>query len=67
MNKDIKNYGIYPKDEDKFKGEYLVILGNKILAHNYDCKKILSILRKYRRKAVLTKVPTSGWKEAMVL
>lgn len=29
MGKNIKN-GIYPKDEDKFKGEYLVIVNNKI-------------------------------------
>jgi hypothetical protein len=39
MKKDIKIYGLYPKDEDKFKGEYILILGNKILAHNQDCKK----------------------------
>ena len=67
MKKNIKSYGIYPKDEDRFKGEYLIILGNKILAHNQECKKIMPILNKYSRRAVITKVPTIGWKEAMVL
>ena len=55
------------KDEDKFKGEYLIVIDKKILAHSKDCKRILPLLKRYPKKAIITKVPTIGWKEAMVL
>lgn len=67
MRKKTKIFGFYPEDEDKFKGEYLVVVGKKILAHSSNCQDILPILKQFSNKALITKVPLAGWKEAMIL
>lgn len=62
-----KTFGSYPRDEDKFAGEYLAISGGKIIAHGMDPKRVISEGKKISKEPLLTKVPTNGWKEAMVL
>ncbi len=35
------------KELEKYKGEYILFLGNKVVAHNEDILKILKISEKY--------------------
>ena len=62
-----KYFGIYPRDEDKFAGEYLAVVKGKIVAHGKDPKLVIGKSREIDKEPLLVKVPTQGWKEAMVL
>lgn len=59
--------GIYPRDEDEFSGEYIAVVKGKIVAHGKQPKKVIMKAKKFGREPLLTKVPSRGWKEAMVL
>jgi hypothetical protein len=65
--KNKKSFGAYPRDEDKFAGEYIAIVKGKIVAHGRQPKIVIAEGKKFTREPLLTKVPSKGWKEAMVL
>lgn len=60
-------FGIYPRDEDKFAGEYIAVAKNKILAHGKKLKEVIETATKTVKEPLLVKVPTLGWKQSMVL
>jgi hypothetical protein len=60
-------YGIYPKDEDKFANEYIAVVGNKIVSHGKEPAEVLKTAKQIDKNPVLTKVPTRGWREQMIL
>ncbi len=62
-----KYFGIYPRDEDKFLGEYLAVVNGKIVAHGRDPRLVIRKGKRTAQEPLLVKVPTQGWKEAMVL
>ncbi|MBI5400081.1 hypothetical protein HZB07_05690 [Candidatus Saganbacteria bacterium] len=62
-----KYFGLYPRDEDKFAGEYLAVISNRILAHGKQLKKVIETAQKLAKEPLLIKVPTVGWKQSMIL
>jgi hypothetical protein len=62
-----KFLGDYPRDEDKFAGEYIAVVKGKIVAHGKEPKKVITEGKKIAKEPLLTKVPSKGWKEAMIL
>jgi len=62
-----KNLGIYPRDDDKFLGEYIAVVKNKIVAHGKSLKKVFEQAQKTAKEPLLVKVPTLGWRQSMVL
>jgi hypothetical protein len=62
-----KFFGIYPRDEDKYAGEYIAVARNKIIAHGKQLKKVFELARKFVNEPLLIKVPNLGWKHSMVL
>ncbi len=62
-----KTYGLYPRDEDKFAGEYIAVAKNKILAHGKRIKSVFEAAQKIVKEPLLIKVPTFGWKHSMIL
>ena len=60
-------FGVYPRDEDNFAGEYIAVAKNKILAHGRQLKKVIEAAKKIVKEPLLIKVPTPGWKHSMVL
>ena len=65
--KNKKIFGNYPQDEDRFAGEYIAVVEGKIVAHGKQPKEVIMKAKKISREPLLTKVPSKGWKEAMVL
>lgn len=65
--KNIKIFGDYPCDEDKFAGEYIAVAKGKIVAHGKDPGRVFEIAKKISRKPLFTKIPTGGWKEMRIL
>ena len=66
----MKNKRILEKhsyDEDKFAGEYIAIVKGKIVAHGKQPKKVIMAASKIGPDPMLAKVPSKGWKEAMIL
>lgn len=55
MNRKI--YGSYPKDEEKFIGEYISVVDNKIVAHGKEPGEVLKIARQFTKEPLLTKIP----------
>jgi len=66
-SKKIRLLGDYPRDEDKFAGEYIAVVKGKIIAHGKEPKKVIMKAKKVSPDPLLTKVPSKGWKEEMVL
>lgn len=62
-----KTFGLYPRDEDKFAGEYIAVAKNKILAHGKRLKSVFEAAQKFVKEPLLVKVPTLGWKHSMIL
>ena len=60
-----KDLGIYPRDEDKFAGEYIAVVKNRIIAHGKQIKKVIEQAKKIAKEPLLAKVPTLGWKETI--
>jgi hypothetical protein len=62
-----KVFGNFPRDEDKFAGEYIAVVKNEIIAHGKDPEKVFTEARKVGQKPLFTKVPPKGWKEMRIL
>lgn len=62
-----KNLGTYPKDEDKFAGEYIAVVRNRIIAHGKKIKNVMGKAGETSNEPLLVKVPALGWKQSMVL
>ena len=65
--KDKKFLGDYPRDEDKFAGEYIAVVRGKIVTHGSNPQKVFETAKKISRKPLFTKVPAGGWKEMRIL
>ena len=62
-----KYFGEYPKDEEKYLGEYIVVAKNRIIAHGKSLKIVFAEGRKLAKDPLLVKVPALGWHQSMVL
>jgi len=62
-----KYFGFYPRDEDKFAGQYIAVMKNKIIAHGKQFKKVVEQAKKMVKEPLLVKVPVFGWKQSMIL
>lgn len=62
-----KYFGSYPRDEDKYLGEYIAVVRDKIIAHGKNLKKVFEQARKVAEEPLLVKVPALGWRQSMVL
>jgi len=62
-----RSLGIYPRDEEKFTGEYIAVVKGKIISHGTDLNKVIASAKKITKKPLLVKVPRRGWKEATIL
>lgn len=60
MNREFIWLSNHPKERLKYPGEYIVIVGNKIIAHGKDPVKVLERGRKYSSDPFLAKVPKEG-------
>lgn len=65
--KNRKIFGVYPRDEDKFAGEYIAVVKGKIVTHGRDPRKVFETAKKISHKPLFTKVPSGGWKEMRIL
>ena len=63
----MKSLGKYPRDEDKFMGEYIAVVKDKIVAHGKNIKKVFEKAKKYAKEPLMVKVPRLGWRQSMVL
>ena len=62
-----KFVGDYPRDEDKFAGEYIAIVKGKIVAHGKNPENVFKEAKKFTARPLFTKVPSGGWKEMRIL
>ncbi len=62
-----KTFGMYPRDEDSFAGEYIAVVKGKIVSHGKDPREVFETAKKINQKPLFTKVPTGGWKEMRIL
>jgi hypothetical protein len=53
-----KNLCKYPKDEDKFAGEYIAVVKNRIVAHGKKLKVVLEKAKAFAKEPLLVKVLT---------
>lgn len=49
--------GVRRVDVDKYRGEWLAWIGNKIVAHNKDFKKVAEKARRIGKYPIFDKVP----------
>ena len=47
----------HPEIETKYSGEYIAIIGESVVSHGKDFKKVLSEAEKYGEKPYIHKVP----------
>jgi len=59
--------GRYPRDEDKFEGEYIAVVKGKIVAHGNDPEKVFKKAKRISTKPLFAAVPSGGWKEMRIL
>ena len=60
MKKEFKWLSNHPKERFKYPGEYIAVVGTKIISHGKDPVIVLNKAKKYSSDPFLAKVPRRG-------
>ena len=55
--KEFEWLGKHPDEEEKYKGEYIAVVGEQIVAHGKDPKFVIETARKLSPNPLIAKVP----------
>lgn len=60
MKKEFRWLSSHPKERLKHSGEYIAVVGTRIISHGKDPVKVLEKAKKYSSDPFLAKVPRKG-------
>ena len=65
IQKDFEWLGSHSEEKQKYKGEYIAVVGEKIVAHGVNLSQVMAEAKKYSPKPLIAAVPE--WEGSLIV
>ena len=65
IQKDFEWLGSHSEEKQKYKGEYIAIVGEKIVAHGVNLTQVMAEAKRFSAKPLITAVPE--WEGSLIV
>ncbi len=65
IQKDFEWLGSHPEEKQNYKGEYIPVVGEKIVAHGVDLAQVMAEAKQFSPKPLIASVPE--WEGSLIV